>query len=172
MLGSGSNPVNGSFRPPDAVLAVLVAGAEPALVVVAAWLPGVTADVVGAVVAEGVGLVELGLVEGVDLWVWECRPASGSTYCWSPAEPPPAAIALPGARAARQAATATPPTPCIHRFILRVWQALPPLASSGPRRGLAGAGSSRSGWRRCRRGSSVKAAYERVGWTMCPARRT
>jgi Icc-related predicted phosphoesterase len=49
----------------------------------------------------------------------------------SPAEPPPpAAIALAGAPAAMQDATATQPTRCLHLVMLRVWQAMRLLAFS------------------------------------------
>jgi hypothetical protein len=61
--------VSGSVRPPDAVLAVLVAGAELALVVVpATWLAGGESDGPAAVV---VGEVELGVVDDFDLCAWE-----------------------------------------------------------------------------------------------------
>jgi hypothetical protein len=112
--------VNGSFRPREAVVAVgsaLVAGDE--LVVVAAvWLPGVVPEVPEPVPGDVLGLLELdwvGWVLGVDdLCVCECRPASGSTYCWSPAEPPPAATALAGAPAAIDAVSTRQPTYCFH----------------------------------------------------------
>jgi Icc-related predicted phosphoesterase len=120
--------VNGSFRPPEAVVAVGSALVE--VVVPATGPPDVVFEPADEDPADVLGLVEPDEVDVVDLCVCECRPASGSTYCWSPAEPPPAAIALAGAPAEIEAATIRQPTPCLQLVILRVWQAMKLLAFS------------------------------------------
>jgi hypothetical protein len=72
---------------------------------------------VGAGAVEELEDVEL----GADGWVLvvlepelppepeELEPPSGSTYCWSPAEPPPPAMAAPGTSIARTAIATTKP---------------------------------------------------------------
>jgi hypothetical protein len=50
----------------------------------------------------------------------EPEPPSGSTYCWSPADPPPPASAAAGASIARAAIATTRPKICQRRLTRRV----------------------------------------------------
>jgi hypothetical protein len=68
---------------------------------------------------------------------------SGSTYCWSPAEPPPPARAVAGASIARAAIAKTKPKIWRRRLTRRV---LHP-----GRRGRRGPGSAASGPKSCKR---------------------
>lgn len=76
----------------------------------------------GAVVAGDVDEPDGGAVE-VEPWLLEPDgddPASGSTYCWSPADPPPPAMAAAGASIARAAIAKTKPRIWRRRLTLRV----------------------------------------------------
>ncbi|MGZ6573442.1 MAG: hypothetical protein ACXVHJ_20620 [Solirubrobacteraceae bacterium] len=73
---------------------------------------------------EDVGVGADGCVP-VELEWWlpepeEPDPPSGSTYCWSPAEPPPPAMAAAGASIARAAITKTKPRIWRRRLTRRV----------------------------------------------------
>jgi hypothetical protein len=50
----------------------------------------------------------------------ELEPPSGSTYCWSPADPPPPAIAEAGTSIARATTATTRPKICQRRLTWRV----------------------------------------------------
>jgi len=73
----------------------------------------------------------------------EPEPPSGSTYCWSPAEPPPPARAVAGASIARAAITKTKPRIWRRRLTRRVLHQ--------GRRGRRGPGAAGSGPKSCKR---------------------
>jgi hypothetical protein len=77
----------------------------------------------------------------------EPEPPSGSVYCWSPAEPPPPAMAVAGASIARAAIAKTKPRICRRRLTPRVLHPIRPRRR-GPDTGLSGVNSCK--WLFCR----------------------
>jgi hypothetical protein len=136
-------PVNGSVfdepPAPDAMVAVGASEVELGAVAEGDDVTGVEVDGAGALDVDGdvleldgAGVVLAGVLLAGCVWVCEglVVPASGSVYCWSPAEPPPPwASATAGAD--RSASTAKHARTRRDR-IGRVLQALPRHAA-GPK---------------------------------------
>jgi hypothetical protein len=103
-----------------------------------------------------VELLDEDVEDGADGWVlveleWLPEPEepeepelpSGSTYCWSPADPPPPAMAAAGTSIARAAIATTKPKIRRQRLTARVLHS--------PPRGGRGTGTERSGPNSCKR---------------------